>query len=105
MITLEALQIEMRAGRISEEHEREALQQLEESNLDELNFIDFLVRFQSIYDPTFFDLIDWVVFEHSSLLRAGVSAAVHRHTRGDHEQPAEERAHAMKSLDPLLLAG
>ena len=44
VITLDALRIELRAGRISEVHENEAIAELEEEGLDELNFMDFLVR-------------------------------------------------------------
>jgi hypothetical protein len=45
VITLESLRLELHAGRISVEHEEEALQQLQKDNLDSLNFMDFLVRF------------------------------------------------------------
>ena len=43
VITLDALRIELRAGRISEVHENEAIAELEEEGLEELNFMDFLV--------------------------------------------------------------
>ena len=49
IITLEALRIELKAGRISKEHEDEAIKQLEHENKTELSFLDFLVclRFSS----------------------------------------------------------
>jgi hypothetical protein len=43
VITLDALRIELRAGRISEAHEDEAIAELEQDGLSELNFMDFLV--------------------------------------------------------------
>lgn len=44
IITLDSLRIELHAGRISQEHEDEAIRQLEQDGLENLNFMDFLVR-------------------------------------------------------------
>ena len=43
IISLDTLRIELKAGRISQEHEDEAILQLQTENKHELSFLDFLV--------------------------------------------------------------
>lgn len=50
IITLDALRIELKAGHISQQHEDEAIAQLEDEHKTELTFLDFLVCFVAILD-------------------------------------------------------
>ncbi len=48
-ITLDALQIELHAGRISEEHQEQTIQALQAEKMETLNFLDFLVCLQEYF--------------------------------------------------------